>query len=59
MLDKKFVKKYIFVGNEHVHGEHARKPILGRPHQTYRLPYNVSRSLDPRNVVWVWSKGRR
>jgi len=59
MLDKKFVKKYVFVGNEHVHGESARKPILGRPHATYRLPYNVSRSLDPRNVVWVWSKTRR
>jgi hypothetical protein len=56
ILDKKFVKKYIFVGHEHVH---ALKPILGRPRETFRLPYLYSRSPDPRDVVWVWSRSRR
>lgn len=59
LLDKKSVKKYIFVGNENVHVDQARKPILSRRHETYHPPYLHSRSLDPRDVVWVWSKQRR
>lgn len=46
------VGKYIFVGHERVH---AKKPILRVKHKTYRFPWLVSRSPDPRNVIWVWS----
>lgn len=51
LLDKKCVRKYVFVGHERVH---ATKPILGRRHQTHRLPFLHSRALDRRNVVWIW-----
>lgn len=54
LLDKKWVKKYIFVGHEHVHGEHARKPILSRRHQTFKLPFVYSRSPHARDVIWIW-----
>lgn len=54
MLDKKWVKRYIFVGHEQVHGVQAPKPILGRRHETHRLPFLYSRSPEPRDVVWIW-----
>jgi len=54
MLDKKWVKRYIFVSHEHVHGVHARKPILSRRHETHRLPFLYSRSTNPLDVVWIW-----
>jgi hypothetical protein len=56
LLDKKSVKKYIFVGHERVHGENAPKPILSRRHETHRLPYLYSRSPEPRDVIWVWKR---
>lgn len=51
LLGKRFVKKYIFVGHERVHGT---KPILSRRHATHRLPFLYSRAFDRRDVVWVW-----
>lgn len=50
LLDKKCVRKYIFVGHERVH---ALKPILGRRHTTHRPPF-YSRAFDAGNVVWIW-----
>lgn len=55
LLDKKFVKKYIFVGHERVH---ALKPILQRSHATHRLPFLYSRGFDAQDVVWIWTRGR-
>lgn len=51
LLGKKYVKKYVFVGHERVHGS---KPILSRRHTTHRLPFLYSRAFDRANVVWVW-----
>lgn len=51
MLQKKFVRKYIFVGHERVH---QTKPILSIKHATHRLPFLYSRAFDRRDVVWVW-----
>ena len=57
LLQKKCVKKYIFVGHEH---SHSLKPILHHPHTTHYLPYLYSRGFSGRNLVWVWTtRGRR
>lgn len=53
LLDKACVERYVFIGNERVH---AAKPILSRPHRALRPPYLFSRSLDPRNVIWIWER---
>lgn len=47
------VKRYIFIGNENVHGQ---KRILARPHETIRAPWIVTRANDPtKNVIWVFT----
>lgn len=46
-------RTYIFVGNEAVH---RHKPILDRPHETYRLPFLRSRaSRAELDCVWIWN----
>ena len=53
LLGKASVLRYVHVGHERVQRE---KPILGRPHATYRVPFLHGRSLDREgHVVWVWS----
>jgi len=52
---KPFVVKYIHVGHERVH---ARSPMLALPHASFELPFLWARSLDPLNVVRVWTKGK-
>lgn len=54
LLDKPFVRRYVFVGSESVHGKEAPKPILSRRHETHRLPFLYSRAFEPTDVVWVW-----
>lgn len=47
--------KYIFVGNEAIHG---KKRVLSLPHKTYKthqIPGLVSRAKDPRqDLIYVW-----
>jgi len=50
LLQKKCVRKYIFVGHERVH---STKPILQRRHETHAPPL-YSRATSGRNVVWIW-----
>lgn len=46
------VKKYIVIGHEDVH---SRKPILDRPHKTFKFPWLFSRSLNTEgNLIYVW-----
>lgn len=53
MWSKKFIKRYIFIGHERIHG---LKPLLTVRHETHRLPYLYSRALDRQDVVWVWKR---
>lgn len=51
LLGKKYVRRYIFVGHERVHG---LKPIMSKRHTTHRLPCLYSRAFDRNDVVWIW-----
>jgi hypothetical protein len=44
---------YVFIGSEAIHG---KKPILNRPHQTYRPPFLRSRSTRRDDVIYVWNQ---
>lgn len=57
LLEKPFVRRYVFVGHERVH---ANKPILARRHETFHMPGRLySRTLDRRDVTWVWEPSKR
>lgn len=48
----KTVKKYIHIGNEHIH---QYKPILQLRHREIRADWLVSRALQSdQNVIWIW-----
>jgi len=49
------VKKYIMIGNDHVH---RLKPLLELyPHEEYYFPWLYSRSMSGKpNVIFVWEK---
>jgi hypothetical protein len=45
--------EYIFIGNERVHGN---KRIMEYPHETFKMPWLVSRAADQNaNVIYVWN----
>lgn len=47
-------KRYVFIGNERVHGD---KRILREPHQTHAFPWIVSRGADQSlNRIWIWER---
>jgi hypothetical protein len=56
LIQKDYLWRYIFVGHKKVH-EH--KPILSSRHKTHDLPFLVSRSVEPLDVIWTWESRRR
>jgi hypothetical protein len=47
--------RYIHVGNEAVH---RNKPVLDRPHRSYRFPWLVSRAMNGTpDFIAVWERG--
>lgn len=48
------VRRYIFIGNEEVHGP---KPVLERPHRTVHAEWLLSRAMNGTpNAIWIWER---